>query len=89
MGERNKKEKMDWECEYCHKEFKTAQECGEHELNCPIKPVRVRGYIKTKFGVWEGFKFGIGLFLAMLFIGTIIFFILTALGAGILNYILG
>lgn len=85
MGEYHKKERMDWECEYCGKLFKTSEECDEHELNCKYKPLRIKGNIKTRFGVWEGFKFGIGLWLAMLFIGIITFFIFAALGSNLIR----
>lgn len=82
MVKHHKKEKIDFECEYCGKEFKTVEEVEEHELNCKKRPLRIRGNIKTRFGVWEGFKFGIGLWLAALFIGIMTFLILVALGIG-------
>jgi hypothetical protein len=89
MSENNKREKMDWECEYCGKEFKTSQETDEHELNCKKKPIRIKGVIKTRFGVWEGFKFGIGLALAILVLGLLTFIIATVLGVTIFRSILG
>lgn len=87
MGEHHKKEKMDWECEYCGKEFKTPQECNEHELNCKYKPIRIKGTVKPRIDVWEGFKFGIGFGLGMLALGLLMFIIITILGISILNSI--
>ncbi len=89
MTEDHKKEKVNYECEHCYKEFKTSEECNEHELHCPKKPVRIRGNIKTRFGVWEGFKFGIGFGLGILIIGILVFIIKMYIGISILNSVFG
>lgn len=89
MGKHHKKERMDWECEYCHKEFKTPQECNEHELTCPKKPIRIRGNIKTRFGILEGIEFGIGFGLGLLILGLVISAIITLFGIKLLGSILG
>ena len=85
MVEGHKKEKFDWECPYCHKEFKTSEECDEHELNCKKKPVRIKGTIRHRIDVWEGFKLGFGIGLGLLVLGLLVFIILTILGISFLK----
>ncbi len=87
MGEHHKKERMDWECEYCSKKFKTTEECDEHELNCKYRPLRIKGAVKTKFGILEGIEFGIGFGLGIIILGLLIFIAKLLLGIGVISAI--